>query len=521
MRRPRASSVERAVGPILGRLGLVRVRARRDDRGYVLAVSGIIMVPLLALSGMATDIGGWYAEGAKMQKAADAAALAAVVWLPDLSKATSVAIDTARQNGFDVADSNITIVVGQLSSTDLRVSITDDNAPIFFSRFFMSSMTIKREAVATYVLPVPLGSPRNFFGTGNLAPSPYTEGMWASINGWCAPKEQGDPFAPGWEGNWPSSGQVCPGSTANGQYLPNPMNQYEYVITVPAVRALPIVVHLYSPAKTGSSPDSGSATITTTFTMKSPDGTPFDDTDNPVTSCNGSGQSNPRTYAPNETDNDASIFGAGGWSAFCTIPAAAPGGKYVLGVKTLQGELGSSASNNYSIMASYNGLGVACDARSDATCPTVVGKNWISVLATAASPSADFYLAEIAAVHAGKQMEITLFDPGEGGNYIEIRDPSDNRVNFTYRTADNLYSGSGSQLDVSGCSGWAQVGPDRASQCRYNERFVVLTVDLPTNYATLYPTNKWWKIHYNFSSSVTDRSTWSVRIIGDPVHITN
>ncbi|MFN8050619.1 MAG: pilus assembly protein TadG-related protein [Acidimicrobiales bacterium] len=497
----------------------IRGRRRRDERGYVLAVSAIIMVPLLAISGMATDIGGWYAEGSKMQKAADAAALAGVVWLPDLPKATQVAIDTARQNGFDNDLSNISVVVGQLSNTELRVSITDNNAPIFFSKFFMSSMTIKRESIGTYVLPVPLGSPTNYFGTGGLAPSP--DGMWAAINGWCAPKEQGDPFAVGWMGNWPSGGQVCPGSTANPQYVPNPTDVYQYVIKVPPLRVLPIVVQLYSPAKTNSAPDSNDGTtITTTFNLKSPDGTPFDDSDNPYTSCSGSGQTNPRTYAPGEVDNDFTIFGQTGWSSFCTIPASAPAGDYILGVRTLQGEAGSNGSNSYAVMASYSGLGVTCDFRTDSVCPTVVGKNWMSVLAASSSPAADFYLAEIGAEHAGKQMEITLFDPGEGGNYIQIKDPNGNPVNFDYHTVDGDYSGTGlNKLDVSGCTGYPQVGSNRSSQCRYNERFVVIDVDLPSNYATLYPGQKWWKIYYNFSSAVTDRSTWSVKIIGDPVHL--
>jgi hypothetical protein len=498
-------------------------RRRRDEKGYVLAVSAIIMVPLLAISGMATDIGGWYAEGSKMQKAADAAALAGVVWLPDLSKATAVANETARQNGFDSSKANISIVVGQISNTDLRVSITDTDAPIFFSRFFMSSMTIKRESIATYVLPVPLGSPRNFFGTGNLYTS-EPEGMWASINGWCAPKEQGDPFAVGFEGNWPATGQVCPGSTANGQYRANPTSQYEYIISVPAVRALPIVVHLYSPAKTTSSPDNNDGTnMTTTFTLRSPDNTPFDDDDNPITQCTPIVQSNPRAYAPNEVDNDATILGVSGWSAFCTIPTSAVGGNYVLGVRTLQGELGSNGSNQYAVMASYNGTGTACDSRTDATCPTVVGRNWISVLATSTSSNANFYLAEINPIHAGKQMEITLFDPGEGGNYIQILDPNGFPVNFSYRTADGAsgLTGSGTQLDVSGCNAsMTQIGPNRASNCKFNERFVILTVDLPANYATAYAA-RWWKINYVFTSAVTDRSTWSVRIIGDPVHISN
>lgn len=497
-----------------------RRRRGRDEKGYVLAVSAIIMVPLLAVSGMATDIGGWYSEGTKLQKAADAAALAAVVWLPDLPKATAVAHETARQNGFDSADPNIDIVVGQLSNTDLRVTITNTDAPVFFSRFFMDSMTIKRESIATYVLPVPLGSPRNYFGTGNLVAS-GPDGMWASINGWCAPKEQGDPFAVAFEGNWPSSGQVCPGGTANPQYVPSPKDPYEYIVEVPATRAQPIVVALYSPAKTQVIPDDNTvATITTRFTMRSPDSTPFDDTDNPLTNCAGPGQSNPRSYVNNEVDNDYTYFGASGWSSFCTIPASAPGGKYVLSVRTLEGQLSSGSLNNYSILASYSGLGATCDGRYDASCPKVYGRSWISVYASSTSSSAEFFLSEIGPEHAGKQMEITLFDPGEGGNHIRVKDPNGDFVKFDFRTSEGLYSGTNlNQLDVSGCSGWPQPGSNRASECRFNERFVILTVDLPADYATKYPGQKWWKVYYNFSSAVTDRSTWSVRIIGDPVHL--
>ena len=491
-------------------------RRVRGERGYVLAFSAMIMIPLLAIAGMATDLGSWYSEASRLQKAADAAALAGVVWLPDLSKATAVAYDTARGNGFDSNNPNIDIVVGQLNSTQIRVTITDRKGTLYFSQFFLDHMTISRESIGTYVLPVPLGSPRNYFGTGDMAPSP--DGMWAAVNGWCAPKESGDPFAVAFQGN----GGTCAGTTANGQYVPSPANQYEYIINVPAGRTAPIVVHLYSPAKTNTSPDwNDSTSISTTFQLRSPDSTPFSDVDNPLTTCTGAGESNPRTYAPGEVDNDATIFSRSGWSRFCTIDPSAPAGSYLLGVRTKEGEAGSNSFNNYSIMASYNGLGNTCDSRTDTTCPTVYGKNWISVYAAATTSAADFYLAEIGAEHAGKTMEITLFDPGEGANYIQIKDPNGNPVTFDYHTSDNFYSGTGlSQLDVSQHgSGYQQVGPNRASDYKFNERFVVITVNLPTNYATLYPGQKWWKIYYNVSSAVTDRSTWSVRITGDPVHL--
>ena len=45
----------------------------------------------------------------------------------------------------------------------------------------------------------------------------------------------------------------------------------------------------------------------------------------------------------------------------------------------------------------------------------------------------------------------------------------------------------------------------------------VITIDL-AGYAP--PTNNdWWQIRYTFSGTVTDRTTWSARIIGDPVHL--
>ena len=56
-----------------------------------------------------------------------------------------------------------------------------------------------------------------------------------------------------------------------------------------------------------------------------------------------------------------------------------------------------------------------------------------------------FYLAQIDKIHAGKTMEIKLFDPGDvsGDAFLRILSPDGNAykyVNFTY-TADNGRSG--------------------------------------------------------------------------------
>ena len=41
-----------------------------------------------------------------------------------------------------------------------------------------------------------------------------------------------------------------------------------------------------------------------------------------------------------------------------------------------------------------------------------------------AGDTATFYLAEVAALHAGKTMQLTLFDSGEGAQSIEVLDPN-------------------------------------------------------------------------------------------------
>ena len=61
-----------------------RCRFTRDD-GYVLALVAIMLLPLLAFAGFGIDLGAWYGRATKIQRAADAAALAGVQELPILT----------------------------------------------------------------------------------------------------------------------------------------------------------------------------------------------------------------------------------------------------------------------------------------------------------------------------------------------------------------------------------------------------------------------------------------------------
>jgi len=506
---------------------VTRLQRRGGERGYVLAVAAMVLVPLVLAAGFAVDIGAWYADGLRMQRAADAAALAGVTWLPDLDRAGSVARSVARQNGFDDADPDIAVTVRRRAASRLEVRIDRGHAAQYFSSLVVDGKSIRRTAVAEYTAGVPLGSPRNYIGTGSTdTGGAAPEGFYLAINGYCALKENGDPFAPGFEGNDdPRPPYIrCPAPTPNRQHTAAP--QYTYTVDVPAGRVDPIEVRVFSPWTNQTPPidPSDRDPFSTTFTVRAPDGTPFNDADNPLARCTGAGEANP-TVADDDVDPSTVaqdvMFGRPGWLRVCTIASTSPPGTYLVQVGIDDDSSTLHHHNTFGLVATYSGRRVACDSRTDPQCPRVAAKDWLSIYADTGSPQAEFYLADVPATAAGRKMSVTMFDPGEGGQLIRIIDPAGHEMPFTWKTLDGRYVQSSpvTALDVSGCDNQPQIGPGRGGTCKFNERWVQMSIDLPADYATRYPTDHWWRIKYEYSSTVTDRTTISVTIGGTPVHL--
>jgi hypothetical protein len=499
-----------------------RTRPRQqaeDERGSILIISALLMVPLLIFVGFAVDIGSFYARASRIQRAADAAALAGVVWMPDFDKAEDVALGTARRNGFVSGQDDITITVSPdpTSNRRLRVNIEDARAETYFASIVTDSIAIGRRAIAEYVLPVPLGSPTNHFGTGDLVnriTGGTNEYFWGAVNGYCTDKVDGDRVLSRYFGN--KNPYSCSDATLeNGEYR---SAGYAYYVDVPPNRSQAITLAIYdapyfNSAPAAVSPDlslRNNSAIDTTFVLRGPDDTPYDDSNNPV--FTGCGTANPRTFA----SGDASVFNYAfdpfnrtspaydRWTNFCTISTTAPAGRYILDVATVANQAESSGSNGYSLLARL-GNNTFCDGRTDATCPRVYGKDDMSVLARSAGATGEFFLTEIDKVHKGKQMLIRLWDPGEGGNNIQILDPSNNVVNFTYSVDGGAFTTTPTnKLFVT------------------NSQFNGKSIELLVSLASYAPpaANNWWKIRYKFDTgTVSDRTTWSVSIIGDPVHL--
>ena len=181
----------------------------------------------------------------------------------------------------------------------------------------------------------------------------------------------------------------------------------------------------------------------------------------------------------------------------------------------------------------------------NANCVVIHGENVLSVFLNQTGATATFYLAQIGPQYAGHIMNIQLFDPGEGSHYIQVLDPTGNPVSFNYATVDDNtgqadsasakgfspYSGSVSAspgLDVSGC-----ITPPNgfASGSKYSDRNLALTLPLPSDYTA--PNGGWYQIKYTALTSptacspqagqgqlqVSDRTTWSVSILGSPIHL--
>lgn len=484
-------------------------RRVRGEKGYALVLAALMILPLLAFAGFATDVGAWYARANRMQRAADAAALAGVVWMPDLTQARTIALATATRNGFTNGQDNITITVSAVanSTRSLRVTMRDAKADQFFSTLFIGDVVIDRAATAEYILPVPLGSPTNSFGNDPVTPqSPYPN-LWAAINGPFENMDQGDPFAARC-----THGTTGCATTTNGSYR---NTGYNYAIDCTnCTQGATLTVQVYdagyynrggASTETGDHrPGSGNPTagVRTLFELFRSDNTPLDNSDNPSLAgqC-GTGFSG-TSIAPDESTNTYKNT----WRTLCTVSVTTRG-VFPMNVRTssIPGFTDSGrGTNQYSVRATT----------SSGPAPRVYALGDMSMFNNVAGTS-DFYLAEVDQIHAGKTFQVSLYDPGEsnGNAWMSIKRPDGTTPPCRYTVR-----GSTTPVTLTTCRIQTSNGGGL-----FDGDWLDIDVALPANYACTLGSlpGCWWKINYEFPTGTpTDRTTWSAQIIGDPVHLT-
>ncbi len=312
-----------------------RRRGRRFDgdagareKGYVLALTALLLLPLLAFTGFAVDLGSWAALASKAQTASDAAALAGVVYLPDLpDTAIAKAEEAAERNGYKDGVNGVTVTVTPNDRNELRVEIFDPEVKQYFSSIFVQDPSISRSATAEFIRPVPMGSPQAALGQDpERGFNPF---FVLNTAGWATNKQNGDKRTAG-----QCSGAFAgctPANSAAGVNNDYSEDGYYFTIDVDDTRPLgnPLSIEVYDPAYvynndgcganqitgaqaatlqanfpgdpywnqrylngrtpwctgdqrlTGNGGSNGSA-IVTTYIVREPDNTPSDVTDNPA-----------------------------------------------------------------------------------------------------------------------------------------------------------------------------------------------------------------------------------------------
>jgi Flp pilus assembly protein TadG len=542
----------------------------KQEAGQIIVVFAIMLTALIGMVGIAIDVTYAWRAGLQVQRAADAAALAGVVYMPgDLSTATTRADVIAAANGYTISgNTNVTVSPNPVDNHQLDVSITA-TVPTFFARLFgINSWTVTRDARAAYILPVQMGSPLNYYGIGCLvlakpATNPpcnnggtglsgVTDGgnTFASLGGWGSIITKG--------GNQQNGDAYAPANNAGGNGFDSGANTayddggYNYTVVLPAGGGIKIFdpgfcamgnnpsgAGVYGAGDHWIDHDSNNTNVhspvSTYYILWNTHDQPLNQSAWTQVSGSYSG-SLFENQKGSDTNNGGPANGSGYSTSSCDayhdtwwVWPSAQGlvaGTYEVEVTTTND--GNSTINQYTNAENM----FAIEAVGGAN-PTVFGQSRMSVYNNLAGGSQKFYLGKVdQQTGIGKTLEIDLFDIGDvsGDGVLKIWSPagpggSQVLTTFNY-TADSNWNVSvrnrgGTTTDAQNGNGVSQIrcaiAGDAASS--FNNTWIRIYIPLGNTYGNsgLWQ-GGWWQIEY-IAGSASDTTTWSVNVIGNPVHL--
>ncbi|QIM21442.1 hypothetical protein G7075_10400 [Phycicoccus sp. HDW14] len=543
-------------------------RRQRDERGYIAVMSALLLIVLVSLSAFAVDVGNWYLVSQRAQRAADAAALAGVTKLPgSQTNAYALAQQYAKNNGFDNADTSVTVVPSRgTNATQLRVDVSRTVNNFFGSLLGLSTSNVSSHAIADYTGPIPMGSPCNEFGNDPEASSSVRASscsavngnLWANVNGPDAQKQNGDAYS-SLRCSTTAAGQDGCSSGTNSQY---DASGYLFDITVKS--ALPSLnIQLFDPVTvnvgltcgtgfgsnttaatqavnpwhaasnsgsdryvSGVSSDyctgdnhydtSNSQVQRTRFVVRAPGVSSWDPMSGAIvcdvtydgytgTLFNVLNASSSSTYKASIAENFRR------WVDFC--PVSNP----VQGTYTLQ--VTSNVAGAYQNADTGNRFAVRATTGTTAglNAITVSGRERMGIFANKNGSVTTFHLARVPSGTGGSTLKVSLYDVGDStaAGTIKIVNPTGG--NYSGCT------GSGVTTTISATCSFSVPAGTSSSPNAFNGRFQNINVPIPTGYSCNDndPTDCWVKLVYDYGSSAqpTDVTAWSAQLEGDPIRL--
>jgi len=471
-------------------------RGRARSRGQVIVMFAGGMIFFIGLMAIVIDVSWYWANTLRVQRAADAAALAGAVYLPgNVPSGKTYALAEAKKNGYTdgqaVTGGTISVVPTQ-DANDVRQLDVTVSAPVgtFFMRVFgINTITASRTAKAIYVQPVPMGSPENYYGIYCLttttdsncdASTKVTDasgsGQLASKGFWGAFQSSGDVHNEG-DAFTPYNDTLNPGSNSSGGTNPDfSAKGYDYAVEVPVSGGN---IYIYDPdfcvvggglgtgdhynadnSRQFGGPAGKYWSVYSKYSLFDTNGTAFTTGDD--TLVNDSGNLFTTDFASDQTASKP----FGDYTTFDIKP-----GDTSLDGKSIQNCSNSNAALTTTMGAYWHDrwwpIGTNLPAgtyRVNVSSAAVGSSNWkaqaendFGIEVTGAAGSRvyglgkmasynilqsgvqSFYLAQIDQTAAGKTIEIDLFDPGDvsGNAFLRVQNPDGNAYHyatFSYST---------------------------------------------------------------------------------------
>jgi hypothetical protein len=485
--------------------------ATETEAGVALPLVALMLVTLLGIAAFGIDLGWFFLNASRIQRAADAGALAGVIYMPtDFPQADIVAHQITRTNGYEDGVDSAVVVVSPVINEPVQLQVTiTDTVPTFFLKVFgMVDVNITRTARAEFVPPLPMGSPDNQFGNScdpTQAGCPAQPNFWANIHGRYTNTVNGDAFSSQCKG---SVGAPC--ANLNPTYRDDTSARPGYLYGIEANGNASFTVEFNDVAfhnssgglpngdyvRTGDNLCSSSSSAACGPTMRvalyAPDPTPLDVSDATLL-CTQDIAPQPQ-IAPTAPYSWANPAG-------CFTVVNPSSGIYVVQVRALGSGPEPIGLNRYSV-------------RSMPATTRLYALGDMSIYNNATGSVTQFYLAEVASIYRGKTFVVELYDAGDAAvaGRLDVIDPTGGVFNSG---SCKIYS----RTLVT--DPWAlQSSPGNCQENvhvqEYNGRWLKFEMVLPTSYSC---TNCWWKMNYNYPGGVNDTTTWRAYIEGNPIHL--
>ena len=179
--------------------------SRRGQRGQTLVIFGLAFVFLMGIVGLATDSAFAYFRSISVERAAAAAALAGVPYMPKYfapvaskQDATDRAIAEAARNGFVNGVGSVTVTAAPATDDPkaLSVTISAPTPTFFLNALGVGSFPVVRTAIAGYKPPIALGQPGTKIGSTVSELGAAGNFYFPRYKAWNLQRSEGDAFTP-------------------------------------------------------------------------------------------------------------------------------------------------------------------------------------------------------------------------------------------------------------------------------------------------------------------------------------